>query len=281
MVKTIFRLLYSLMVPLLLSAVALPAEENKTRSGECIVEPPTLVSLGFEWRIDGDDNRNAGVAVQYRKPGEDQWREALPLLRLQREKMVNTYGAYDYVTPNMFAGGIMDLQEDTEHEILLRMTDPDGVENGTDCCNACPPGVKPGDTILVHAGIYREDRYRYAHQLGLLFDGTYRFRRSVTAVKPIAIVGAGDGEAIFDGAGNPVLYDVMGADCLYFEGLTVRTTEAAFQAGHKGVAVAAGVSVKNCRLEQVGRGIYSDWSGSKNLHIADNTFIGKSHPERL
>ena len=31
---------------------------------------PTLVSLGFEWRIDGDDNRNAQVTVSYRKAGE-------------------------------------------------------------------------------------------------------------------------------------------------------------------------------------------------------------------
>lgn len=320
------------MVPLFLSAVALPAEENKTRAGEFIVGPPTLISLGFEWRIDGDANRNAGVAVQYRKVGEDRWRDGLPLLRLQREQMINTYGAYDYVTPNMFAGSIMDLQEDTEYEVLLQMTDPDGVENtarrqfvvrtraeprpyaggrvfhvyppgfkgkkqepsftgllaafytqanGADWFNAYPPRVKPGDTILVHAGLYREDRYRYANQLGLLFDGTYRFRQSGTAEKPIAIVAAGDGEAIFDGAGNHVLFDVMGADYLYFEGLTIRNTEVAFQAGHKGVAGAVGLSVKNCRLENIGRGIYTDWSGSKDFYIADNTFIGKSHPERL
>ena len=129
MAKKTFRLFYFLMVPLLLSAVALRAEENKTYSGKFIVEPPTLASLGFEWRIDGDDNRNAGVAVRYRKRGEDTWRDALPLLRLQREKMINNYGAYDYVAPNMFAGSIMDLQEDTEYEVRLRMTDPDGVEN--------------------------------------------------------------------------------------------------------------------------------------------------------
>ncbi len=330
--NTIFRLLFSLTVPLLLSAAALGAQENKTWSGEFIVEPPTLASLGFEWRIEGDDNRDAAVAVQYRKRGEAGWRDALPLLRLQRERMIDTYGAYDYVTPNMFAGSIMDLQEDTEYEVLLRMTDPDGVENtaqrqllvrtraeprpyaggrifhvyppgfegtrqepsftgllaafytranGADWFNAYPPRVRPGDTILVHAGLYREDRYRYANQLGLLFDGTYRFRRSGTAEKPIAIVAAGDGEAIFDGAGNHVLFDVMGADHLYFEGLTIRNTEVAFQAGHKGVAGAVGLSVKNCRLENIGRGIYSDWSGSKDFYIADNTFIGKSHPERL
>ncbi len=153
--------------------------------------------------------------------------------------------------------------------------------NGADWFNAYPPRVQPGDTILVHAGLYREDRYRYANQLGLLFDGTYRFRQSGTAGKPIAIVAAGDGEVIFDGNDNHILFDVMGSDYLYFEGLTIRNTEVAFQAGHKGVTGAVGLTVKNCRLENIGRGIYTDWSGSKNFYIADNTFIGKSHPERL
>jgi hypothetical protein len=41
---------------------------------------PTLVSLGFDWKIDGDDNRNATVEVACRKKGETAWREALPLL---------------------------------------------------------------------------------------------------------------------------------------------------------------------------------------------------------
>jgi hypothetical protein len=34
-----------------------------TTAGDFWVEPPTLRSLGFEWRIAGDDNRNASVAV--------------------------------------------------------------------------------------------------------------------------------------------------------------------------------------------------------------------------
>jgi len=41
--------------------------------GEFIVDPPTLINLGFEWQIKGDDNRNAAVAVSYRKKGETQW----------------------------------------------------------------------------------------------------------------------------------------------------------------------------------------------------------------
>ena len=44
---------------------------------------PTLTALGFEWRISGDDNRNAHVEAAYRKRGEREWRKALPFLRLQ------------------------------------------------------------------------------------------------------------------------------------------------------------------------------------------------------
>ena len=71
-------------------AAPLAAQINNQRAviaGEFVVEPPTLVSLGFEWRISGDDNRNAHVDVTYRQKGEQQWRKALPLMRLQREQI--------------------------------------------------------------------------------------------------------------------------------------------------------------------------------------------------
>src|SRR5689334_17375199 len=58
---------------------------NATRPGAFWTEPSTLISLGFEWRIDGDENHNARVEVSYRKKGERDWHPALPLLRLQHE----------------------------------------------------------------------------------------------------------------------------------------------------------------------------------------------------
>src|ERR1700732_2276981 len=52
-------------------AIARPALAQRTpTSGEFVTEPPTLVSLGFEWRIAGDDNRNAKVDVSFRKKSE-------------------------------------------------------------------------------------------------------------------------------------------------------------------------------------------------------------------
>src|SRR5271170_1819749 len=62
--------------------------QSNTVAGEFIVDPPTLVSLGFAWNISGDDNRNARVDVTYRKNGDEQWRKGLPLLRLQHEQVL-------------------------------------------------------------------------------------------------------------------------------------------------------------------------------------------------
>src|SRR4051812_26311591 len=52
-------------------------------------EPPTLISLGFEWPLLGDDNRNAVVEVAYRKSGAGGWKPALPLLRIGAEEVRN------------------------------------------------------------------------------------------------------------------------------------------------------------------------------------------------
>jgi hypothetical protein len=129
---------------LLVGATATPlwaqvTTQANTISGEFTVEPPTLISLGFEWRITGDDNRNASTNVTYRKKGEQQWRESLPLMRQQREEIgvapgpgAATEGAprfplFKYTAGNMFAGSILNLDPDTEYECRFILTDPDGV----------------------------------------------------------------------------------------------------------------------------------------------------------
>src|SRR5512147_2947774 len=58
---------------------------NVAQPGPVIIEPPTTGALGMEWRIQGDDNRNASVALAWRRTGDTVWRDGLPLLRLQGE----------------------------------------------------------------------------------------------------------------------------------------------------------------------------------------------------
>jgi hypothetical protein len=102
---------------------------NSVKSIKFVIEPPTLISLGFEWYIEGDDNHNAEVKVQYRKKGDHNWKKALPLLRIQNEESITKFlnNSIDYITPNLFAGSIFDLEPDTEYQCRFDMSDPDGV----------------------------------------------------------------------------------------------------------------------------------------------------------
>jgi len=111
---------------LLGDAARAAGNNNKVKPGEFIIDHPTLINLGFEWFIDGDDNRNAQVAVSYRKQGEAEWKQALPLLRLQGERIYQDQGVFDVVSPNMFAGSILDLEPDTAYQARFVMSDPDG-----------------------------------------------------------------------------------------------------------------------------------------------------------
>ena len=59
--------------------------DDEVRPGTVAVEPPTMRSIGLEREIGGDLNRNASVEVYYRHSGRTDWREGLPLFRLQNE----------------------------------------------------------------------------------------------------------------------------------------------------------------------------------------------------
>jgi hypothetical protein len=323
-------LIRALIVSLLLFRVPALFAADRTTARDFFTEPPTLLSLGFEWRIDGDDNRNAIVAVSYRKKGEAAWKEGLPLLRIGNERI--NENALQYIVPNGFAGSILDLEPGTDYECRFVLSDPDGADGRTenvvtvrtrvepkpatggnvyhvyppgyngqrqqpafngllaayytgsshsDNFNTFPPRVQPGDVILIHAGTYKDDRYRYGGGQGTVSSGTYFLTQSGTPDKPIVIKGAGDGEVIFDGDGAYNLFNVMAANYNYFEGLTIRNTELAFQAGLKNIAGSSGLTIRNCRFQDVGRAIYTDWSGSKDYYIADNVLSGKFSPNYL
>lgn len=304
---------------------------NEVSTGRFVVERPTLICLGFEWQVSGDENRNAVVEVSYRKPGEASWKRGMPLFRLGGERVFRKDLGLDYVAPEMFAGSILDLEPDTEYEARFEMRDPDGVKgeatktlkvrtrgeakaarNGR-VLHVYPPAwkgpkqepaftglkqayygsgngdwsvlserkVRSGDIIEVHAGLYKGDRLRYSEPTGLDFDGSYVLTAKGTAQRPIVIRAAGDGEVIFDGDGAHNLFNVMAADHHVFEGLTIRNTDIAFQAGQKDVMGAKGLTVRKCRLEDVGIGVNAQFAGSQDFTITDNVMLGRDDRNRL
>ena len=307
------------------------AAANHVNAGRFVVERPTLICLGFEWYVSGDDNRNSTVDVAYRKAGETEWKPGMALFRLGGERVFRKDLGLDYVSPEMFAGSILDLEPDTEYEARFTMRDPDGVKGesvktvkvrtrgepkaarNSRILHVYPPGwrgekqepaftglkqayfgsgngdwnvlserkVRSGDTIVVHAGLYKGDRLRYSDPTGLDFDGTYVLTAKGTAQRPIVIRAAGDGEVIFDGDGAHELFNVMAADYHIFEGLTVRNADIAFQAGLKDVTGSKGLTIRNCRLEDVGVAVNSQYAGSQDFYITDNVMLGRDDRYRL
>ncbi len=333
MLKTLLPLMLALLPLGAAHAAEKTAQVNAVTPGDLVIDPPTLINLGFEWVISGDDNHNASVEVSYRRKGDAAWKTGMPLMRLDHE-LVHGGKAFNVVMPNMFAGSVLDLQEDTAYEVRLRLRDPDGggatkvvtvrtraeprpatgghvyhvyprgwkgpeepgsfndlmcayntVCGGGDTQTAGRPRVKPGDIILVHAGTYRyhPEYYTGDHSINATtpVEGTYYLTASGTPDKPIVIKAAGDGPVIFDGGGNFNLFNVKAANYNYFEGITFRNTTIAIWAGTLFIAGSSGLTVKHCRFEDINIGIWSNWSGSKNFTILDNTFIGRDDPNHL
>ena len=127
----------------LLTTGAGRAAENATTPGKLIVQEPTLICLGFEWQIAGDENMNCRVEVEFRAKGEAAWRKALPLFRVENVAYRNMYPAGDrgnggkpyfkYVKEpvpfgNKLSGSIFDLTPDTDYEVRFSLKDPDGGE---------------------------------------------------------------------------------------------------------------------------------------------------------
>src|SRR5580698_895529 len=316
------------------ATTAQAAPTNSVKAGELVIDPPTLINLGFEWVIEGDDNRNARVDVAYRQKGDRGWKKAMPLLRLMHERVYQGEGVFNVEMPNMFAGSILDLEENTAYEVRLTLSDPDGGGavkmvtvktraepmpaagghvyhvyprdwkgpkeagsfndlmcaynyycGGGDTQTGGRPRVKAGDIILVHAGTYRYHPEFYTGDRSINsttpVEGTYYLFGNGTPEKPIVIKAAGDGEVVFDGGGNFNLFNVKAANYNYFEGLTFKNTQIAIWAGTQFQSGAVGLTVKHCRFEDINLGIFTNFAGSSNFYIADNTFIGRDTPNRL
>jgi hypothetical protein len=207
------------------------AADDAVKPGAFFVERPTLICLGFQWYTSGDDNKNAKATVKFRKVGQSEWKAGLDLWRLNGQRCIGYHGEeHDfYELPHMFAGSLFDLEPDTQYECVLTLSDPDGVD-GTAVKTVKvrtrrepqPPAdsrvlhlggatsefrgfreavaaLHPGDTLLVHQGVYQLSQPSDADYLD---NHAFTLDLQGTAERPITIKAAGDGEVVFDVQGN-------------------------------------------------------------------------------
>ncbi len=261
-----------------LSGVEAGAQRNEITPGRFLIDPPTIENLGFRWYVEGDSNRNASVAVAFRKKGQLQWKKALPMLRVHHEVSNQKYGPYR--VGNSFAGSVLFLEPATEYEVRFIMSDPDGgapteprivtlatraepkAFEGGRTIEATPENgliaaigeAEPGDVILLGPGIY---------------PGPFDLRKSGTLERPIVLRGPADSEAILEGQGvnsRSRIVTLNGTHHVHFKGLTFRNAHMAIYAAKPGGA--EGLVVRGCRIHDAVYGINTGCENSTDWYIA-------------
>ena len=244
--------------------------------GTPVLERPTLMSLGVQLPITGDDNYNATVTLRYRKSGAVTWRTGQPLYRVHPESIVG------WTATPQFAGSIIDLRPNTQYEIELHAVDPDGGVNQTFTLTAATrpvPGdpatprvvnvsstsglsaalatAQPGDVITIANGVY---------------TGNFEMGASGTAANPIVIRGESLDGAILDGGNRPsyAVLQLFGS-FVHIEQLTLRNSDWGIHFENAGTQ---GNVVRRTHLTNVRLGIFGRPS-QYDFYIADNVLEGR------
>jgi hypothetical protein len=258
-----------LWLPAILCAAAAPAQ-NSTTPGEISTPYPTVTNLAVEWKVQGDDNLNGVVAVKYRRAGEESWRPAMPLRRVPAGSSRTTRPVFHW--ENRHSGSIFDLRPDTEYEISLTLSDPDGgsaektIRARTRPVPRDPPhprrrkanpqtlpaiaeSARPGDLILLAPGNY----------------GRFTVTRDGAENHPIVFRSAENG-AIFEGI------NLRGRKHVHLDGVTSQ--------GSIDLLGGEWLVVRRAHVKAKYGIIASNPPGTSNAYIADNVVTGFEPWER-
>ncbi|MCF6348774.1 MAG: right-handed parallel beta-helix repeat-containing protein [Flavobacteriaceae bacterium] len=240
----------------------------------------TIKSIGFEWNISGDINHNAQCLVQYRINGTATWHDAQPLFRVD-------FQGYD-----MLAGSILFLDENTEYEVKLDFSDPDGgSEIRTELISTKPVPVLPAGGNTYHVipgssggdgsqsnpfqGIATAQNVAQAGDIFLLHAGDYGtggqvfFTQAGEENNHIVWKSAGDGDVIF----NQVRIE---ADYIWLHELNF-IYENGNDYGLRTSNAPLGVVITKNNFSNCHYCIYLN-DGGENWYIADNIIVGDNDP---
>jgi len=250
--------------------------DNLLHPGTPKLDRPTLMALGVQLPITGDDNFNATVSLQYRLTGTQTWQTGLPLFRVHPETVAN------YIVAPQFAGSIFDLRPATSYELQLHAVDPDGVDqtfllSGTTRSVPTDPVTPRARNVTDSASLASALSSALAGDVITLANGTYPGQFSISAAgtptNPIVIRGASEDGVIIDG-GNCApcnLFEFYGAGYVHLERMTLQNADRAIRLQQDGGSgnVIRRIHVKNTTLGIGGR------SNQNDTYIADNILEGR------
>jgi hypothetical protein len=262
---------------LVLAACGRAAADDVLHPGAVHVDRPTVVTLGVQLLISGDDNHDARVAVRYRPTGALVWRDAMDLFRVRPESVVGR------TLPQQFAGSIFDLMPGTTYEIELHATDPDGPVDQTIPVTATLRSVPPDNpanptvrTVSTTAGFNAALAAAAPGDVILLAPGTYTgpfsFTANGTAANPIVIRGSAEDAVVLDGGGCPScnVIEAYGS-FVHLERLTLAHANRGLR--FQGVG-AQGNVVRRVHIWDVRLGIGSN-TDQEDFYLCDNVVEGR------
>jgi hypothetical protein len=245
--------------------------------GMARLDRPTVVALGVQLLVTGDDNHNATVAVRYRAAGSSAWRQAMPLFRVRPEVVTGR------TVPAQFAGSIFDLLPGQSYEIELHAIDPDGsvdqtltLTGATRPVPALDPKTPNRKNVSDAASLRSALSAAKAGDVITLADGTYAgtfsMQASGTADNPIVIRGASEEVTILDGGGctGCNVLEAYGS-FVHIEQLTLAHASRALR--FQGVG-AEGNVVRRVHVKDAILGIGSN-SDQKDFYVCDNILEGR------
>jgi hypothetical protein len=264
-----------------MSASASALAVDAIQVGNVIIDSPTSCCLGFSVPVSGDDNDNAVANIEFRKTGGDSWSNGLPLLRVRPEltSEESPPSAYGLPAPvEQFAGSVFGLLPDTEYEIRISVSDPDGgdriqsvlastrrlppsdpaspnfiaVTSSSELSNAIS-SAQPGDVIELASGTY---------------VGPITINADGTPANPIIIRGASADTVTIDASGASYGVSLFGRHN-YLEHVTIEgSTWGARSYGTEGTVI------RYTYIRGVQRGIDARSGTNRDFYICDNILEG-------
>jgi hypothetical protein len=253
-----------------------PCPDDVLHPGTLRLDRPTLMALGVQLFISGDDNHDASVTVRYRPTGSPTWRDALPLYRVRPESVPGR------VVAQQFAGSLFDLRPATTYEIELHATDPDGPVDQTLTLSGttrdlphdpAAPHLRPvSDTAGLTAALATAAPGDVITLADGVYAGPFALDTGGTAANPIVIRGTSEEGTILDGGGCDAcnVLEVYGS-FVHVENLTLRAANRAlrFQTAAAEGNVARRVHSRDTTL---GFGSRED---QRDFYLCDNILEGR------
>ncbi len=132
----------------LIGILFIPSAANAATGGAVIPgqarADATLDSIGLYWPIQGDDNLNSTMVLEYRQAGSATWQLAAPAMRAEPLTVANG----SMLGLNYWAASALFLEQGTSYELRATITDPDGGGTTTTLNSATTASLTNGHTFV-------------------------------------------------------------------------------------------------------------------------------------